>query len=73
MVAVAVVALVCGVISRLARMELFFMLAAAFGLYLIAVVACGHVIQSVAPLLPCAERPRDDPSAGQHAGAKPRL
>ncbi len=56
MVAVAVVAVVCKVLSELAGMETFSwwfvsLLMAMFGLYLVTAFACGLVLDLVAPLL----------------------
>ncbi len=76
---VAMVALICGALAQLARMEKFttawslVLLGTAIGFYFVAAVACGLVIEWVAPLLPGAERPRDDLSGGQQAGETSRL
>jgi cyanate permease len=76
MVAVAVVAVVCGVLSGLAGMETFpwwlvGLLAMTFGFYLAAAFACGLVLDLIAPLGQRADQPRDEPSTGHHTDAKP--
>ena len=63
--------------ARLARMERFttawtvVLLGTAIGLYLVAAVACGLVIEWVAPLPSRASRRSEAPSVGHHMGAKP--